>query len=173
MLPSNFPWASQVRNLPANAGDIRDTGSIPVLGRSPGGGHGNPLQYSCLENPMDRGASRAYQSIGLPRVRHDWSDLAHQLSLFFVRSAWKKLNDTPSRKYKVGGTREGNTKMKRFLLKVVLGVFPVIVWHLHPQDILSELQKYSRYTPTILLPLKQVVCLKYRLLNSDVNKFSF
>ena len=45
-----------VKNLPANVGDIRDAGSVPGLGRSPGGGHGNPLQYSCLENPMDRGA---------------------------------------------------------------------------------------------------------------------
>ena len=45
-----------VKNSPANAGDIRDTGSIPGLGRSPGGGHGNSLQYLCLENPMDRGA---------------------------------------------------------------------------------------------------------------------
>ena len=45
-----------VRNLPANEGDIRDVSSSPGLGRSPGGGHGNPLQYSCLENPMDRGA---------------------------------------------------------------------------------------------------------------------
>ena len=45
-----------VKNLPANAGDLRDVSSIPVSGRSPGGGHGNPLQYSCLENPMDRGA---------------------------------------------------------------------------------------------------------------------
>ena len=45
-----------VKNLPPNAGDIRDAGSIPELGRSPGGGRGNPLQYSCLENPMDRGA---------------------------------------------------------------------------------------------------------------------
>ena len=45
-----------VKNPRANAGDIRDEGSIPGLGRSPGGGHGNPLQYSCLENPMDRGA---------------------------------------------------------------------------------------------------------------------
>ena len=44
-----------VKNLPANAGDIRDKGSIPDLGRFPGEGHGNPLQYSCLENPMDRG----------------------------------------------------------------------------------------------------------------------
>ena len=45
-----------VKHLPVNAGDIRDAGLIPGLGRSPGGGHGNPLQYSCLENPMDRGA---------------------------------------------------------------------------------------------------------------------
>ena len=43
-----------VMNLPANVGDV---GSIPGSGRSPGGGHGNPSQYSCLENPMDRGAS--------------------------------------------------------------------------------------------------------------------
>ena len=56
-------WASQValvvKNPPANTGDIRDMGSVPgsgASGRSPGGGHGNPLQYSCLENPMDRGA---------------------------------------------------------------------------------------------------------------------
>ena len=48
-----------VKNLPANAGDARDTDSIAGLGRSPRGGHGNPLQYSCLEDPMDRGAWRA------------------------------------------------------------------------------------------------------------------
>ena len=48
-----------VKNLPASAGDIRDAGSILGLGRSPGEGSGNPLQYSCLENPMDRGASWA------------------------------------------------------------------------------------------------------------------
>ena len=45
-----------VKNPPANAGDIRDIGSIPGLARSPGGGNGNPLQYSCLENPMEKGA---------------------------------------------------------------------------------------------------------------------
>ena len=48
-----------VKNLPAHAGDLRDVGSIPGLGRSPAGGHGDPLQYSCPENPMDRGAWRA------------------------------------------------------------------------------------------------------------------
>ena len=48
-----------VKNLPANAGDVRDRGSIPGLGRPSGGGHDNPLQYSCLENPMDRESWRA------------------------------------------------------------------------------------------------------------------
>ena len=48
-----------VKNLPANAGDIRDTGLIPGSGRSTGGGHGNPFQYSCLENPTDREVWRA------------------------------------------------------------------------------------------------------------------
>ena len=43
------------KNLPGNAGDIKDMGLIPGLGRSPEGGHGNPLHYSCLENPMDKG----------------------------------------------------------------------------------------------------------------------
>ena len=48
-----FPGSSVVKNLSANAGDMSQ---IPGLGRSPGKVHGNPLQYSCLENPMDRGA---------------------------------------------------------------------------------------------------------------------
>ena len=48
-----------VKNLPASAGDVRDRGLVPGLGRSFGGGHGNPLQYSCQENPMDKGAWRA------------------------------------------------------------------------------------------------------------------
>ena len=51
-----FPDGASVKNLPANTGDIKDPGSIPRLGRSPGGGHSNPFQNSCLENPMDRGA---------------------------------------------------------------------------------------------------------------------
>ena len=51
-------WAV-VKNLPTNAGDTRDTGSIPGLGRPPRGGDGNSLQYSCLGNPMDRGVLQA------------------------------------------------------------------------------------------------------------------
>ena len=53
------PQVLVVKNLPANAGDIRDTGSIPGSERSPGGGHGNPLQYSFLENPIGRGSWQA------------------------------------------------------------------------------------------------------------------
>ena len=48
-----------VKKPPAHAGDIRYMGLIPGLGRSPGGGHGNPLQYSCLKNPMDKGVWQA------------------------------------------------------------------------------------------------------------------
>ena len=66
-----------VKNLPANAGDIRDTGSIPGLGRSSGGGQGNPLQYSYLENPMDRGAwlATVHGVVG--------SDVTHSLSWWY------------------------------------------------------------------------------------------
>ena len=58
-LKENSQMVPGVKNPPANAGDIRDTSLIPVLGRSPGRGHDNPLQYSCLENAMDREAWRA------------------------------------------------------------------------------------------------------------------
>ena len=61
-------WASQValvvKNPPANAGDVRDLGSIPGLGRPPGGGHGNPLQYSCLENPHGQRSLAGYSPWG-------------------------------------------------------------------------------------------------------------
>ena len=54
-----FPGDSVVKNPPANAGDTRDAGPVPRLGRSPGPGNANPLQYSCLENSVDRGTRRA------------------------------------------------------------------------------------------------------------------
>ena len=62
-----------VKNLPANAGDARDMGSIPGSEKSPGGGHGNPLQYSCLEKPMDRGAWQAM----VPMVANSWTQLSN------------------------------------------------------------------------------------------------
>ena len=60
-----------IKNPPGNAGDTRDLGSIPGLGRSPGGGHGNPFPYSCLENPMDRGAWWAI----VHRVAKSWTGM--------------------------------------------------------------------------------------------------
>ena len=64
--------APGVKNPPANTGEVRDAGLIPRSERSSGGGHGNPLQHSCLENPMDRELG-GLQSIGSCRVEHDWA----------------------------------------------------------------------------------------------------
>ena len=68
------------KNLPANAENIRHMGSIPGLGRSPGGGHGNPLQYSCLESPMDRGA---------------WRAIVHRVAESQTRLKWLSMCATP------------------------------------------------------------------------------
>ena len=66
----------EVKNLPASAGDIRNRDSVPGLGRFHGGDHGNPLQYSFLENSHGQRSLVGLQSIGSPRVGHDWSVLA-------------------------------------------------------------------------------------------------
>ena len=93
--PAPYTWTSQavlaVKNLSANAGDLRDTGSIARLGRSPGGGYGNPLQYSCLENPMNRGSGQAI----IHRVikRKSWSRLKSlnmSLQCYGEKNAWRK-----------------------------------------------------------------------------------
>ena len=76
-----------VNNLPANAEDIRDMGSIPGSGRSPGGRHGSPLQYSYLENPMDWG-TRWATAHGVQRVGHKWRNLACSHTKF------RKLRET-------------------------------------------------------------------------------
>ena len=69
-----YIWASQVvivvKNLPSSSGDLRGGGLIPGSGRTPGRGHGSPLQYSCLENPMDRGAWQLTVH-GVARIGHD------------------------------------------------------------------------------------------------------
>ena len=67
-----------VKNLPASAGDRGDVGLNPGWGRSPGGGHGNPLQYSCLENPMDRGGWQAAVHRELDTTEATWH--AHVLT---------------------------------------------------------------------------------------------
>ena len=74
----------EVKNLSTNIGDARDTGSIPGLGRSPIGGHGNPLQYSCLENPMDRGAWWATVH-GVEKNQTQWKQLSTHVPMRFLR----------------------------------------------------------------------------------------
>ena len=81
--------APGIKNPPANTGEVRDAGLIPRSERSSGGGHGNPLQYSCLENPPDRGVWQV-TVYGLARVRHNWSDLAHT-SVYTVFCLWDHI----------------------------------------------------------------------------------
>ena len=89
-----------VTNPPANAGDIRDVSSTPELGGSPGGGHGNPLQCSCLENPMDRGA----WWVEVLRVTKSWTWLnwlsthkfCHGCSTFMTSSKPNYLPKAPT-----------------------------------------------------------------------------
>ena len=66
----DFPGGSVEKNLPANAGDVENMGSTPGLGKLPGEGNGNPVWYSCLENPMDRGVWWAIVH-GVTRIRHN------------------------------------------------------------------------------------------------------
>ena len=86
-----------VKNLPTNAGDGRDPGSILGSGRSPGGGHGNPLQYSCLENPHGQRSLAGYiQPMGLHRIRcdlartHAWGGNPPTLFIFAFRTYVQK-----------------------------------------------------------------------------------
>ena len=71
----SFPGSSSGKESQAKAGDVTDMDSIPGLGRSPGGGHGDPLHYSCLENPMDRGAWRP-TAHSVTKSPTDWRNLA-------------------------------------------------------------------------------------------------
>ena len=83
-----------VNNLPANAGDVRDVGSIPGLGRSLGGGNGNPLRYSCLENTMDRGTRQATVQKVVKEL--DMTEHARSLTLIMLMQTkvWSLLSLT-------------------------------------------------------------------------------
>ena len=96
-----FLGGAEVKNPPANAGDARDVGLILGLGKFPGGGTGNPLQYSCLKNAMDRGAWRAT----VYGVTKSWTRLTHYSSystcpesftwmnlLIFVPTLWDQFS---------------------------------------------------------------------------------
>ena len=120
----SFPGGSDGKESACNEGDL---GSIPESGRSPEEGHGNWLQYSCLENPINRGAS-GLQSMGLQRAGHKWA--THTKSLQMVTATmklkgapWKKSYDKP---------RE-HIKKQRITLPTMLSivkamVFPVVMY---------------------------------------------
>ena len=119
-------WASlvalEIKSLPVNTGNIRDLGLIPGLERSPGGEHGNPLQYSCLENPMDRGAwgatVRGSQSVG-----HDCRDLAHT-------HINKKRKSLKQKQISIEGHKIRNTigsYMRRKILSLTIKVVQIIL----------------------------------------------
>ena len=78
------------KELPANARDVRDESLIPGSGRAPGGEYGDPLQYSCLENPMARGAWWAMVH-RVARVGHDWSNLTLICALYSLKPKMEKV----------------------------------------------------------------------------------
>ena len=88
-LERNVILDASVKKSACNAGDVRDmsyTSSVAELGKSPGERNGTPLQYSCLENPMDRGAWWAVWSMGLQRVGHNWTIEPQNLKKIFLCS---------------------------------------------------------------------------------------
>ena len=81
-----------VRNLPANAGDIRDVVSVPRSGRCPRGGHGNPLSILAWRVPWTEEPGEL-QTIELQRVRYDWNDLAYNLHILISKESWMKIKE--------------------------------------------------------------------------------
>ena len=87
--------AWMVKNWPANTWDLRDVGSIPGLGRFPGGGHSNPFQYSCLENSMDRGAWWArVHGVAKSRTWQKWPSTQHIYILVYTGPYFREGNGT-------------------------------------------------------------------------------
>ena len=121
-----------VKNLPANVGDIRDIGLIPRFIRSPGGGHGNPLQYSCLDSPMDREEPGRLQSTGLQNLT--W---LKQLSTAHTH-IYKTHQYLPTPKPRLGGS------MTFLDLRVLwLSVGPVNVLATHSRDHKIIMRRHS------------------------------
>ena len=129
----SFPSGASVKNLPANAGDLRDVDSTPGSGRSPGEGHGNSLQFSCLENPMNRVAWQA--TVHRVTKRHGWSDLA---SKWASNTVLKLLNSS-----KVGYL------FPKVVLKYIYAFIYAISSLVSPKTIFPR--PNSNYTPKSIL----------------------
>ena len=104
----SFPGGAVVKNLPANAGDAGNTGLIPGSGRSSGGGNGNPLQYSCLENSMDRGAWRA--TVHDVVKKSDTTERQHRLIAVPQLHGGQRQGSQPASKMQVETQRTYNSK---------------------------------------------------------------
>lgn len=125
-------WASLVvlasKNLPANAGDVRDAGLIPGLRRSPGGGHSNPLQYCCLENPRDRGA---------------WQVTVHRVTksnLATTEAIQHACTHIPTYSY-ISITVIYTTQCYVFIIKLVFMQLFAVYKHFHPHCLESRSHK--------------------------------
>ena len=108
-------WVLAVKNPPTNARDTRDTGSVLGLGRSPEGGHGNPLQYSCLEDPMNR---RAWQAI-VHGVTKSWTWLK-----WLSRHAHTSEREVPFKRQGTYYLPRGLSVLSLWLLTMPLDIFP-------------------------------------------------
>ena len=92
-----FPGGTVVKNLSASAGDTRDMSLNPGSGRSPGGGHGNPLQYSCLENPMDSGAWPAtVRRVAKSQIWLRWLSTTHTQHMIYPKYMFLVLSQAKS-----------------------------------------------------------------------------
>ena len=128
-----WSWASQVasvvKNLPANARDTRDLGSIPGLGRSPGGGNGNPLQYFCLENSMDRGAWWAT----VHGITKSWVQLSKAqsvssfLNLFLI--SWNGRSGNVRIPWKIRIIKGNITRKKRAFFNLALNIICLLFYN--------------------------------------------
>ena len=94
-----------VKNPPASAGDVKDTGSVPGSGRSPGGGKGNPLQYPCLESPTDRGA---------------WRAIVHRVAQSQTRLKWLSTHTYHHRQVNYAYVKENAHSTELTLLSMIL-----------------------------------------------------
>ena len=124
-----------VKNLPANTGDIRDTGSIPGSGRSPGGGHCNPLQYSCLENPMDRGAWWAVvHRFSKSQTQLKWLGTHREKLLPILAFAWT----TSESLYHLSYSYKLMNSLVTQMVKNMPAVWETWVWSLGQEDSLKK-----------------------------------
>ena len=148
------PVVKKIKNPPANAGDVRSGGSIPGSGRSPGGENGKSFQYSCLENPVDRGTWQA--TVYSVRVGHDWSDLALTHAVNFKCYIWLNQGKTELENYTV-------VNYISFLLSLLGALVWWSLWESHEK----WKQQISYLHKVLFTSLFSSICIYQKLLLSS------